>query len=261
MLHNICHRNPWQKKYRNTMKWIIEFMGLFYGLPPRLYYYHHIKMHHREGNGPHDLSSTEKYQRDSFLHWLHYFLTFVFLGPILLPSYFYRRNKKDFALKVLIGYLFFYTFLITVSLLNAKGALIVFVLPTLLCWFGLMSGNWTQHAFLDQENPDDSYLNSITVIDALYNQRCFNDGYHIGHHLYPGMHWSEMPSEFQNNLNEYHQKRTVIFKTLDYQTIWVFLMFKNYKKIAQYIVQDPNNKRDLEETITFLKSKLAPIKR
>jgi hypothetical protein len=37
-------------------------------------------MHHVEDNMPEDLSSTMRYQRDSFLHFLHYFL------PLLLPG-------------------------------------------------------------------------------------------------------------------------------------------------------------------------------
>jgi len=261
MLHNICHRNPWKKKYRTQMKWLIEFIGLFYGLPPRLYYYHHIKMHHREGNAPKDLSSTEKYQRDSFLHWLHYFLSFVFTGPITIPMYFFKEKKPDYGRYVLSGYLFFYALVIGISLYHFPAAMIVFILPTLICWFGLMSGNWTQHAFLNQENPDDCYLNSISVIESLYNRRCFNDGLHIGHHLYPGMHWRDMKDEFIDNQDKYHSKNSIIFKTIDYQMIWFFLMFKRFRSLSKYVVTDPKHPKSLEQIEELLRSRMKPIVR
>lgn len=42
-----------------------------FGLPSGLYNLHHVVMHHVEGNASaHDLSSTEPYQRDNFLHFL-----------------------------------------------------------------------------------------------------------------------------------------------------------------------------------------------
>lgn len=49
----------------------------FYGLPPGMYKFHHIIMHHKEDNiHPLDLSSTMPYQRDNFFHFLHYWLRF-----------------------------------------------------------------------------------------------------------------------------------------------------------------------------------------
>jgi hypothetical protein len=31
----------------------------------------------------------------------------------------------------------------------------------------------------------------------LYNVLCFNDGFHVEHHQFPGVHWSELPSRIQ----------------------------------------------------------------
>lgn len=255
MLHNICHRSPWKKTFKKPMNTFMEFIGLLLGLPPMLYFHHHIKMHHKEDNGPTDLSSTLNYQRDSFLGWLHYFFRFIFLGPIEIPLYFFRNGRKDYFFKVVLGYLAFYAIVIAAVALNPTGALYIFIVPTLICWFGLMGGNWAQHAFIDSSDPQNNYKNSITIIDCVYNKRCFNDGYHIGHHLSPGRHWSEMPEDFDKNRELYAKNSAMVFRTLDYQIIWLFLMLKNYKRLANYYV--PHNGETLSPE--RIKSLMAPI--
>ena len=59
--------------------YIEYFCCAFFGLPPGMYRFHHIVMHHKEDNiHPKDLSSTMPYQRDSFVHFLHYWARFEF---------------------------------------------------------------------------------------------------------------------------------------------------------------------------------------
>lgn len=261
MLHNVCHRNPWKKNLQTPLKYFLEFAGLFFGLPPRLYYYHHIHMHHKEGNGPDDLSSTEDYQRDSFIGWLHYFFRFIFLGPIEIPLYFFKRNKSKFGSIVVLGYISFYTLLGLATWYNPTGAIVVFIVPTLITWFGLMGGNWAQHAFVDSQDPDDPIKNSIALVECTYNKRCFNDGYHIGHHLSPGMHWTEMPDAFNKNLEKYYQGNALIFKTLDYQIIWLLLMLKRHNFLAKFYVAKKSDGLKSEEVVSLIKERLLPVTR
>ena len=42
----------------------------------------------------------------------------------------------------------------------------------------MMMGNWGQHAFVDEDEPDSDLRSSITVIDVPSNRLSFNDGYH-----------------------------------------------------------------------------------
>jgi len=259
MLHNICHRSPWQNRRNGLLDFLLNFNGIFYGLPPRLYYLHHIKMHHREDNASSDLSSTQSYQRDSFFHWLIYFLRFSLLGWIELPLYFLKNKKWNFALQTFLSYLSFFAILSAAIWINSKAAFVVFIFPTALCWFGLMAGNWAQHAFIDPNDPTNNYKNSITVVASLYNYRCFNDGYHIGHHLNAGRHWTDMPRDFFANKNYYFENKSVVFKKIDYQMIWVHLMFKNYKKLAQYLVDLDEHPQSTEAKINFIRERLNPI--
>jgi fatty acid desaturase len=259
MLHNICHRNPWKKSVKRFADPLVGLTGLLYGLPIQIYFHHHIKMHHYEGNNKNDLSSTEMFKRNSFLAWLLYFARFVLLNAIELPYYFIKQKRYDFALKSFLGWISYYAYIYATYSYNPKGAIIVVLIPTAICWFGLMGGNWAQHAFIDAKDPENPYKNSITVIDSVYNKRCFNDGYHIGHHKFPGMHWTEMPQEFEKNIDEYYENGAMIFRALDYQAIWFLLMLKQYKFLAKYYVPKAGTEISLEEITGLIKERTSAI--
>ena len=123
----------------------------------------------------------------------------------------------------------------------------------------MMAGNWAQHAFIDASKPADIYNNSITCINTIYNKKCFNDGYHIGHHLRPYLHWTEMPSNFELNIDIYKKNNAIVFSGLDYFQIWFLLMIKNYKKLAANYVELGEIKSK-EEIIILLKNRTKKIK-
>jgi hypothetical protein len=131
------------------------------------YFFHHIKHHHVEGNGPNDLSSTLRYQRDDLLNFAHYVGRFFFLIWFDLPRYFLRKNKPGFALKAAFFELSNYaTIYLLASRVSFRATLFTFILPLLMLRVGLMVGNWGQHAFVDEEDPDSDFRSSITLIDV-----------------------------------------------------------------------------------------------
>ena len=159
--------------------------------------------------------------------------------------------------KTFFGEFSFIFLCIGLAYVNWQATLAVFIIPLFVCRFGMMSGNWAQHAFLDKEHPENPYLASITCINSTYNKRCFNDGYHIGHHLVGTMHWSEMPEEFLKNINKYKEEGSVIFRGIDYFVIWFFLMLKRYKTLANYYVDlDATNPKAKEQIVALLKERV-----
>ena len=122
-----------------------------------------------------------------------------------------------------------------------------------------MAGNWGQHAFIDATDPANSYKNSLTCINTGYNKLCFNDGYHIGHHLRPSMHWTEMPEEFQKNIEKYKENGAVIFKEIDFFVVWFLLVTKNYKYLASKYVDLNEQFKSQDEIIAFLKKRVSSI--
>lgn len=131
------------------------------------YFYHHVKHHHVEGNGPDDLSSTIRYQRDELVDFLCYVGRFFFFIWLELPLYFARKGKLAFAFRAafweIASYAMIYTFWKCVSW---KATLFVLVLPLLQLRVGLMVGNWGQHALVDEVEPTSDFRSSITLIDV-----------------------------------------------------------------------------------------------
>ena len=260
MLHNTSHRALFKRKYDILNKIIPWVLGPFYGETPESYFAHHIGMHHPENNLSEDLSSTMNYQRDSFRDFMRYFMKFFIVGIPNLSFYLKRRGRIKLFKMLLCGELSWYVIVAILFLINWRTALIVFVVPMIFTRFMMMAGNWSQHAFIDKNAPENCYRNSITCINSSYNQKCFNDGYHIGHHLYPSMHWTDLPLEFQNNLSNYAKEDGIVFQKLDFFLVWILLMTKSYGTLAKnYISLDPHQTRSNEEIIQLLKARTRKI--
>lgn len=127
---------------------------------------HHVKHHHVEGNGPDDLSSTIRHQRDSLSHFLQYVGRFYFFIWFDLPGYFLRKNRPLFAAKAAFWEFSSYALQYTMWKLNWRASIFVFLLPLVIMRFGLMIGNWGQHALVDRDEPDSDYRSSITLLDV-----------------------------------------------------------------------------------------------
>ena len=259
MLHLTCHRRFYKNEYSFMNKFIPWIIGPFMGQSPESYYSHHVGMHHPENNLWKDGSSTMQYQRDELLHYLHYFFSFMFIGVFELNQYLLSHGKTKISINLNRGEYFSYIFLLTMSYINMRAALFVFILPYIIIRFGMMSGNWAQHAFIDQKTPENNYRNSITCINAIYNHLCFNDGYHIGHHLKPSMHWTDYPNEFITNQAKYIEEDAIIFEKIDFFIIWFFLMCKRYDWLAYYYVNIGNKYKNDKEIIDMIKTRLKPF--
>lgn len=238
MMHNHIHNNGVLSKgwawLDLTFPYILEpLMGHTWDS----YYYHHVKHHHVEGNGPDDLSSTIRYQRDDLLNFLHYFARFFFFIWLDLPLYFLRKNKPKLAARAFFSevasmvFLYFMTFHI-----NTKAAIFTLIIPFGLLRLGLMVGNWGQHALVDEIQPDSDFRSSITLIDVPSNRFCFNDGYHTAHHLNPRRHWRDQPLHFLQSKDAYREGRALVFHNIDYLMMTIKLLQKDYMHLAKCLV-------------------------
>lgn len=260
MLHNTRHRRLWRPGVQ--LDWVIEWvLGPFAGQTPWTYHAHHLGMHHVEDNLWDDRSSTLAFQRDSKLDFLRYWVRFLGLGIAELIGYLRARKRDKLARRALIGELVYWSAIALLLVVEWRATLVVFLVPLAFSRFAMMAGNWAQHAFVDPTDPANAYRNSITTINTRYNRRCFNDGYHIGHHLKPARHWSEMPDELLANLDAYRRQGALVFSGLDYFQIWALLMVGAHGTLARRLVDLGGPPRDLAERIALLRARLVPIPR
>lgn len=167
MLHNHIHNHGLLKKeyawFDHTWPYILEpLMGHTWDS----YFWHHVKHHHVENNGPEDLSSTIRYQRDEVTHFLMYVGRFVAFIWIELPLYFVRKGRYLCAFKAGSLELLSYAFIGSLARWQFYPTLFVFIIPLIQMRIGLMVGNFGQHALVDDVDPTSNFRSSITLIDV-----------------------------------------------------------------------------------------------
>jgi fatty acid desaturase len=255
MLHNTSHRALFKHEWGWCNQIIPWLLGPFFGESPETYFAHHVGMHHLENNLEDDLSSTLPYKRDSFLGFLHYFLRFFFFGLVELSAYFRRKKRSSLMWRCIAGELSFFALCAVLWHFDPRATLIVLITPFVMVRFAMMAGNWAQHAFIDRDAPDNNYRNSITCINASYNRRCFNDGYHISHHLKATRHWTEHPKEFSDNLATYASERAIVFEGIDFFGVWLCLMLKRYDWLAARMVPLGDTPVPKDEAIAMMRAR------
>jgi fatty acid desaturase len=159
--------------------------------------------------------------------------------------------------RVVAGEIVYWSVLSVLLYLRPAMTLWVLVAPLLLMRTLMMMGNWGQHAFVALDRPGNPYAASITCINSRYNRRCFNDGYHIGHHLNARAHWTEYPGELELNLQEYGRQDAIVFDGLDFLQVWLLLMTGRWSRLARAFVQLPGARlRSHSEIIQLLQSRV-----
>lgn len=258
MLHNTMHR-----PFLRRPKWLNFLhpyaMSILVGIPTG-YAQHHLGMHHVEDNLPEDLSSTMRYRRDSFLHFLLYFGRFFLFILGELTAYLLRKRRTRMARRAFAGEFVHLAVVGLAVALEWRFGLIAFLVPTVLVRFLMMVGNWGQHAFLNVARPNDGLSNSITCINSGYNRRAFNDGYHIGHHLKASRHWTEMPKDLLDQRETYVRAEAIVFEGIDFFLVSILLWTGQWRVLARRFVRLDGSVRSDEDVIAMLKSRVQPIR-
>jgi fatty acid desaturase len=256
MLHNTMHRPFFRKAWLSRVH--AYSMSFLFGIPTG-YLEHHLGMHHVENNGHTDLSATIRFERDNFWHWIRYTSRFLFFIQFDLTKYLRSKRRLRMAARAISTDWVHMTLVLLVTWHDYRLGLLQGVGLMLLTRLAMMFGNWGQHAFVDPSRPLDSYANSITCINSLYNRRCFNDGYHIGHHVKPNRHWSELPSDFLANLERYEKEQCIVFEGVDFFMVSLLLFSGRYQWLERRMLRFPSDHRTASQRVEFLKARTRPL--
>jgi hypothetical protein len=237
-------------------------LGHSHGLPFGSYYIQHVIMHHKGANkwGV-DLSSTEKYNRENNLNFIHYWLRryspLFFVMDAVLTCFRYGRFKIG-ILYGLYSYSWFGLIIYIVCFTKywIAGMWTMFIPMCLTSFFGGVGG-WMQHFFLHPTKPQKWY--SYDLINSFANTHGFNQGFHNVHHTLGNLHWTELPSGFISLLEDYNRDNVMIIQKLDNVQVFFLIMSKQYEVLARYLVCTRPGGHSLKYCVDFIRSHLRIV--
>mmetsp|Transcript_13129 Transcript_13129/g.17943 ORF Transcript_13129/g.17943 Transcript_13129/m.17943 type:complete len:364 (-) Transcript_13129:45-1136(-) len=261
-LHYSEHRGLFQKNGLPLNALAPYVLAPLFGIPSGLYRLHHCVMHHIENNGAaFDLSSTEPYQRNNILHFCLYWARFSIGSWFELPYYAFKRQRYDLCAQCLLAVSFYLGSVAALYHFKPVQTLWTLIVPFMVTSFALMFGNWSQHIFIDPSNPESNYGLTYNCVDTPDNQKSFNDGYHIVHHINARCHWSEMPQKYLDSVQEYTKHDALVFRGLGFFEVGVLVMARQLGVLADRWMDLTTPVRSREEKIEILRERLRPIDR
>ncbi len=262
-LHVLAHR----RLFKPSLGWLntapIWVASCWIGEPPFLFATEHVANHHAQDNGPQDLGSTRRYQRDSWADLGRYLLDFHVgrSGPFGLAGMFRNgRGGRVWRRRFYLGQAVFWGLVAVrlwfdwVATLALPVGLYVFVQAV------NRANNWTEHAFINPERPDDPLGNAYTIVSSSFNTGIgYNEGYHTAHHLQPGLPNHLWPRHFRDHIDAYFAADHLVFQGTSTNDIFFMLMFKDFERLARHYVPWPNRPRTAQEVATLLRERVKPI--
>merc|ERR1712232_85786 len=179
-VYTLCHKEGhshaglFQKPYNNytiLRNWFNWWVGLFYGVLPATFAYGHSINHHKYNNGPLDVVTTSDKPRDSFANWVAYLPRwFLYACNFSTILQFASEGNWKVVKKVTWGTVYSFVWVgICAKSLGWFFAIGVVVFPFFEAGLLLAAVNWSWHAFINPDDPEDEFVQSITILDGQIN--------------------------------------------------------------------------------------------
>lgn len=202
-VHNHSHLSTFHLKKANQIFEIILF--LLCGMMSGKFRLHHNIGHHKDYLDAKNDPSRWVYLSGKVMPRPVYILRYYFTHTYFSIKYglTYRKLLNEYVMQQML------VLLVVAGLCYVKpvATLCYFLMPMTLAWLTFISMTYDDHVGLFEDNPLQA---SFTKTNKYINLFVFNNGYHLAHHLKPGLHWSELPA--------YHEKITPTLKPIPAHT-------------------------------------------
>ncbi|XQE68669.1 fatty acid desaturase [Pseudomonas sp. P3C3] len=236
-----------------------SFLYMFFAIPMGLtpHAAAHLQQHHRENAGPLDIYATARYDHANAWHFIVYMVREVMYQQFLVSPYLYFRSKRRTAQmnSMIIGNLLHLALFALLATYSLPIAVLYMLVPWCASNFLMGVIHWSQHAFYGgQQDPKDFMYNTVTLLEKPVNM--LNEGYHVCHHHWENVHWSESPALFERIKPEMRAAQSMVFRDLSVLDLFLMLMLRRFGAMADKL--DWWEPLSREEKIALLKRRVAP---
>jgi fatty acid desaturase len=256
--HMEAHRSQgyFAGKYAKFFGRYVEFfLGYLYGDLPELGRTVHVRLHHRENGGPDDTVATSGYDRTSRLHFLCYLADNIWTTLGLVPlAYFRARNDATNQKRMLWGMTRYFAYFAAIFIYDWRIGILYVLIPLLSMNFVMAITSWVQHAFCDPDDPEDYFVNTVTVLNEV---NFMNEGYHLCHHHRSALHWTQMPAHLEYIRDKMRESHSVVFRDMDFMQLFIELtLLRRMDVLAEKLV--PWEPMDHAQRLAFLARRTKP---
>ena len=192
--HNHTHRRIFRAPWLNrSFGWLWTFSS---GWPSFYWWHAHVVVHHANLLGPTDWTLPKRRADGSFENMFWYCLAhWPYRSTVeLWRDFTSGRGRPRVGRRALVELAIFLSLWSIPFWIDWKMALGLWVLPQ---WFAnawtIAPGMYAQHVDCVAKSVLHPVSHSNTFLSRFFNLTTFNIGYHIEHHDYPAVHWSELP--------------------------------------------------------------------
>jgi fatty acid desaturase len=197
--HNHSHRRIFVSTFLN--RWFGRLWTFSSGWPSFFWEYAHVTVHHANLLGNADWTLPKRNADGSFEDFRRYVLAH---WPWRYAVHFSKEfgSRRKLRKKALREFAIFLAFWSIPFWIDPIMAVWLWVLPHWLAntWV-TGSGMYVQHVGCVRKSADKPVSHSNIFLSKFFNLTMFNIGYHLEHHDYPRVHWSELP-ELHNRLKK-----------------------------------------------------------